>query len=80
MDKRNFFKCGDQTFHVVKSNEKNAYSVKIYDYKSHMWCSADIYGKTVKECKDITKYVYDAIADENINVTIDYGNCLSLES
>lgn len=70
MDKRYFFRCGDNVFRFIKSD--GGFSTRIYDFKSHMWVSADIVGKTVKECKEICTYVYDGVPDEDINITFDY--------
>lgn len=72
MDKKRYLKKGEQTFRIVGS--KGSYSVEIYDFKSYMWRSADIFGKTLKECKEITRYVYGMHdPNESLEITIDYG-------
>ena len=71
MNKKMFFRCGENVFRFIKSDD--GFSTLIYDFKAHLWVSADISGKTLKECKDICTYVFDGVPDEDINITIDYG-------
>lgn len=83
MDKKKYIKCHNEkditeVFRIVDSEDKKyKYSVEKYDKKTSMWIVADIYANTLKECREITKFIFDAKDDDEDNglhITIDYGD------
>lgn len=71
-------RIGSTAIHIVPSdNSQNKYMTLVYDHKQYMWRNADIYANEMETCIEIAKIVFnntDTIHDDDLNITIDYGD------